>query len=187
MTGLQALTARITRLEAIEAIVALKARYAALADAKYTPDYQRQPDDIMASVAWQQALCFTEDARWGGGEFGGTLQGRERLHQLFQQSPWRFATHVYASPVIHVAGLQASATWQLWQLALRDDNAEAVFLFGTTQETYRCDADGVWLVDSMSFDQVHLLPASASPNPLAHRLSDLDARKASSTTGTCTP
>lgn len=164
---------RIERLEAVEAIHALKARYAALADAKYTADYQRQGAERMAEVAWEQARCFTADAVWYGGEFGGDLRGHDQLHVWFQQSPWRWATHLYASPELQVDGGHARATWRLWQLALREDSGEAVFLFGSTRETYRRGPDGQWLVASMAFDGVQLMPAAPFPCPLAQRLSEL--------------
>lgn len=173
MNSMDTLAQRLQRLEAIEAIHALKARYAALADAKYTHDHQRQPEERMAEVARQQAACFTDDAIWYGGEFGGDLQGHDQLFAWFQQSPWCFATHLYASPIIEVSATEARATWRLWQMALREDNGEAVLLFGTTRETYRRNDDGQWLIASMTFEDVHLMPAAPSPRPLAHRLSDL--------------
>lgn len=167
------LSLRVHRLESIEAIHALKARYAALADAKYTAGHERQPAERMAEVAWQQALCFTDDAIWYGGEFGGDLQGHAQLHAWFQQSPWRYATHLYASPMLRVEGDHAEGTWRLWQLALREDDGQAVFLFGTTRETYRRVEGQGWLIASMAFDEVQLMAASSSSHPLVHRLSEL--------------
>lgn len=173
MTPSDQLVERLDRLEAIEAIHALKARYAALADAKYTSGYERQPVERVAEVARLQTECFTRDAIWYGGEFGGDLQGHDQLFDWFQRSPWCFATHLYASPVLDVNGRHAQATWRLWQMALRQDSAEAVFLFGSTRETYRREDDGQWLIATMAFDDVQLMPAAPLPYPLARRLSDL--------------
>ena len=172
----QDLLQRLLRLEAIEAIRGLKAHYSALADAKYTANYQRQPAEHMRELAQQQAACFTEQAVWFGGEFGGDRIGRQALAQWFERSPWCWAAHYYLSPQITIAEdlKHASATWLLWQLALRDDNREAIFLTATTQETYaHCDGQG-WLIDSMRFAGLHVMPANAGFMPLHPDLASLD-------------
>lgn len=167
---------RLLRLEAIEAIRGLKAHYSALADAKYTGSYQRQPAARMRELAQQQAACFTEQAVWFGGEFGGDRTGRTALAQWFESSPWCWAAHYYLSPQITIANdlTHASATWQLWQLALREDNGEAIFLTATTHETYaRCNEQG-WLIDSMRFTGLHVMPANLGCMPLYPDLPSLD-------------
>ncbi|MFJ1258278.1 nuclear transport factor 2 family protein [Cupriavidus sp. CuC1] len=169
---------RLARLEAIEAIRALKARYAALADAKYTSGYERQGEEEMRRVAWQQALCFTEDAEWEAGDgFGNVLTGRERLYQWFQQSPWCFAVHYYGSPQFDINGRQATARWQLWQLALRKDTREAVLLAATTEESYRQESDDAWRCARMRFVQLHMTPLGDGHDPLVATLAELDRRR----------
>ena len=53
---------RIRRLEAIEEIKRMKARYALCADAKYTEDHRRKPQDEIDRIARNQVSVFTEDA-----------------------------------------------------------------------------------------------------------------------------
>ena len=170
MNPLERFAERIERLEAVAAIHALKARYAELADAKYSADHQRQSPEELSRIAWEQSLCFSPDAIWIGGEFGGDLRGHEQLYRWFLESPWRFAKHLYGSPVIEVAGDRATGRWRLWQMALREDTGKALLLFGTTRETYRRNTDGHWLIDSMAFEDIHLMPAGM---PLVHRLTEL--------------
>jgi hypothetical protein len=171
---------RIAILEATEAIRQLKARYSGLADQKYTPNYQRQPAARMQKIARAQAACFTEDAVWeGGAEFGASLVGREALGEWFNRSPWCFALHYYGSPEISVHGRTASATWRLWQIALRDENKRAVLLAAITSEDYTQQDDGNWLCSRMRFEQTQMLPIEAGPFPLVtsfNQISDAASR-----------
>ncbi|MDN7179212.1 nuclear transport factor 2 family protein [Caballeronia sp. SEWSISQ10-4 2] len=181
------LAARVARLEALEAIRSLKARYAALADQKYMSTYQRQPDEVMIRIARQQAECFTVDAVWAGGAgFGDDLVGRDALENWFRKSPWRYAEHFYTGEhITMVDERKAGATWRLWQLALRDDDAHAVLLAATTTETYERDYDGVWRISTMRFDQLDMLECGSGPLPLAATLVGLDAIRAANLNREC--
>jgi len=162
---------RLAQVEAVQAIQALKARYAALADEKYTASRERASDERMREVALLQAACFTEDAVWdGGADFGDRLVGRARLAEWFARSPWAFALHYYGSPELQVQGGTASGRWRLWQIALRAGDRQAVLLAATTEEAYARQPDGRWLHSRMRFTQVHLLPVGAGPDPLLSRL-----------------
>jgi hypothetical protein len=99
---LEALERRIQRLEDLEAIKQLKARYAAYCDANYDAD--------------ALADLFTEDAIWDGGLLGYN-EGREVIRQFFRGSSQRiaFALHYIVSPLIEIDGDTASGTWYLWQ------------------------------------------------------------------------
>jgi len=181
------LEARLAHLEAIEAIRDLKTHYAALADAKYTVDYQRQAPLVMDELAKRQAQCFTADAVWAGGSgFGEDLVGFEALHAWFQRSPWRFAMHYYTSETIQVAsdGHVASATWRLFQIALRDDDAHAVLLGAATHERYRRelaeDGSERWLISHMRFEQLQMLELGTGALPLAPDFAGLDRKRADS-------
>ena len=172
---------RLDRLESLAAIQSLKARYGALADAKYTADYARVDADTMRQVAWQQAQCFTDNAVWEAGEgFGANRVGRDALFAWFQQSPWCFAVHYYGSPVIDVQGDAATGTWRLWQIAMADDTREAVLLAAVTHESYARQADGAWLHSRMRFEQLHMLPVGRGPAPLAATLAALASRRSAS-------
>lgn len=185
LPALLSLEERVARLEAIDAIRRLKARYAALADAKYASDCTRQPDAVMRDVARQQAECFTHDAVWvGGSGFGNDLTGREALRDWFHRSPWRFAMHYYTGESIDVdirTGT-AHATWRLWQLALRDDDAHAVLLGAITEEKYAVDGAGQWLVSEMRFVQLKMMEPSALPFPIANDFGALAAMRTRATT-----
>lgn len=150
---------RLARVEAVQAILNLKARYGALADQKYTQDYQRQPDEVLKRKAWEQAMCFAEDATWhAGASFGGDIQGRQALFAWFARAPWQWAAHFYGSPIIEVMDeRRARAQWRLWQLALKEGSTQAVMVIGTTEETYSCDEDGNWLHQSMRFTELQTL------------------------------
>lgn len=167
---------RLARLEAVRAIADLKSRYARLADEKYTSGHERVAEARWRDVAALQAACFTDDARWHGGEqFGGTLTGRVELTAFFERSPWRFALHYYVSPAIAIhSETMAEATWRLWQLGLPLDAQAPVLLAGSTIETYR-RTGGEWLIESMRFTEIHTVDLSAAPAALRCVLSRSDA------------
>jgi hypothetical protein len=154
---------RLERLEAAAAIHALKARYARLADAKYTSAYERVALDDWHRVAQLQAACFTEDAAWeGGSDFGGALRGRDAIADWFTRTPWRFALHYYVAPEVTVHDLQrATARWRLWQIALPVEGEVPVVLAATTHEVYRRVADE-WLIERMRFEEIHVLDLHAA-------------------------
>lgn len=149
---------RLRRLEAHNEIRLLKARYAALADAKYTQDYQCQPVEKLREVACQQALCFTEDACWHAGDkFGGTLKGRQLLFDWFCRVPWKWAMHHYTSPIIElIDDHNAKAEWRLFQIAIQVETQQIVLLSAVTEEAYRYTEDG-WLHSSVEFKELQLL------------------------------
>lgn len=173
MSDLAQLSERLHRVEACEAIRQLKARYSALADAKYTADYRQQAPVRLKEIAQAQAACFTPQAVWHGAEFGGDRVGREALAEWFEHSPWCFAAHYYVGADITVEGQQATAIWRLWQLALRADTAEAVLLMARTEETYRCTEAQGWLIDSMRFHDVQVTALGTGRWPLAPGLEAL--------------
>jgi hypothetical protein len=173
----ESLEERVARLEALHEIAALKARYARLADAKYTPAHQRVAAEEWERIARRQAECFAEDACWyGGPEFGGTLNGRAALAGWFARSPWRFAMHYYVAPdVTLVAPENAEGSWRLWQLAIPLDADSPVLLAGVTRESYR-RVDGAWLVVSMRFESIHTVDLSGAPAELRCVLPGADAQ-----------
>lgn len=179
MPSAMSIEQRLQAVESVQALHALKARYAGLADAKYTADRRRQPEARMRELARQQAECFTEDAVWqGGAGFGDDLSGRARLEEWFARSPWSFAVHLYGSPEILVEGDRATGRWRLWQMAVRDADRQAVLLAAVTEEHYLRQPDGAWLIDRMQFSQMHILPAGGGSDPLVSSLADIVARSA---------
>jgi len=154
------LVERVGRLEAIAAIQALKARYTAFADAKYNADRSLRPAALLAAAAQGQAACFTEDAVWEADDrFGGDMHGRDRLAEWFATPPWRFALHLYAAPEFTFFDRdRASARWRLWQIAARPSEPDALLLVAVTEEHYRRQSTGGWLIERMRFNQLHTLP-----------------------------
>ena len=90
---------RITTLEAIEEIKQLKAHYALCADAKYTEDHQRKPQDEIDKIAWDQCSVFTEDALWDNGLFG-RFEGKKAIWEFLRATPWKFSVHMFMNPLI---------------------------------------------------------------------------------------
>ena len=127
---LEALERRIRRLEDLEAIKQLKARYAAYCDAHYDAD--------------ALADLFTEDAIWDGGLLGYN-EGREAIRQFFRGSSQRisFALHYIVSPIIEVDRDTASGTWYLWQTCTYTNGTQAVWGAATYHDLYVRD-HGVW-------------------------------------------
>lgn len=143
---------RVARLEAIQGLHALKARYAEAADQKYGDDLKRKSAPELEAAARRQADCFTHDAVWFGGEFGGDIVGREELFCFFCNGPWQFTSHYYLAPALAVAGPTATGSWRLWQLGVRDGRVE--LLMGQTIESYRLTDQG-WRIHSMRFTKLH--------------------------------
>jgi len=105
-----ALEQRITRLEDIEAIKQLKARYCEICDDLHNPDR-------IASV-------FAEDAIWESEAFG-KAQGHTEIQALFQKfrDMFSFSQHNIMNPIIEVNGDRATAMWYImgpWTLTEGD-------------------------------------------------------------------
>ncbi|MBF6560470.1 MAG: nuclear transport factor 2 family protein [Candidatus Binataceae bacterium] len=94
------LEARITRIEDIEAIKRLKARYCAICDDKHNPD-------LITTL-------FAEDGIWEGADLG-SHQGHAAIRALFQSFQERisFSQHNVMNPIIEVAGDRAKGSWYL--------------------------------------------------------------------------
>lgn len=149
---LAALSARVRRLEDIEEIRVLKARYCERCDADYDPD--------------GLAALFTEDAVWDGGNTFGVARGREAIRRHFQGASSRvaIARHQVMNPIIDVDGDTASGHWLLFQPCTnagvdgdgrRTD--DAVWLAATYADTYRRE-DGRWLISGTTIDVAFFTP-----------------------------
>jgi ketosteroid isomerase-like protein len=129
-TNTSDLERRIQRLEDIEAIKKLKARYADACDRNYDVD-------TLASL-------FAEDAIWDGGLFG-VHNGREEIRAFFQgvSSDITFAMHYMMNPIIDVDGDEATGEWYLFQTCTFNGD-QAIFGAARYDEQYR-RIDGQWL------------------------------------------
>jgi hypothetical protein len=163
VTDIDTVAERLQWVEDVQALHALKAEYAAAADAKYTAARERAPD--IESAAEQQAACFTDDAVRHGGPFGGTLTGHTALLAFFRNSPWRFTAHLYDAPEILLKRDTASARWRLWELGMRASDDRTLLLIGTTKEIYRRTVQG-WKIASMQFETLHSVALAERPDAL---------------------
>ncbi len=108
---------RLRRVEALEEIRLLKARYCDLCDDGYPAD----------------ELCelFTEDGVWDGGEMG-VFEGKEAVHRFFSNMPkvMSMAIHHVTNSAVEVSddSLTANGRWYLLQTATLAENNQAVWL-----------------------------------------------------------
>src|SRR4029077_12082599 len=98
-----AVEARIARLEAVEAIRVLKARYADACDTGYDPGRMRP--------------FFTEDAVWDGGPRFGRYEGVDAVCEFFAgiSSTIPGALHYMIAPLTEITddGRTATGSWYL--------------------------------------------------------------------------
>jgi len=94
------LEARITRLEDIEAIKQLKARYAEICDDMHNPD--------------RVSSVFAEDGIWESADFG-LAKGHAEIRALFAnfQKMFSFSQHNMMNPIITVNGDRATGVWYI--------------------------------------------------------------------------
>ena len=120
---------RLTRMEDIEAIKQLKARYCAIADEDHNPD--------------KITTLFVEDGMWEGGF--GTAQGHEAIRRLFQRAQQRFSFshHMVMNPIIEVEGNSAKGTWYFFGLFTVRETNEARWLAVRYEEEY-IKVNGEW-------------------------------------------
>ncbi len=128
--GTTELEQRITRLEDIEAIKQLKARYCDICDDTHNPDR-------IASV-------FAADGIWEGGDFG-QAQGHEAIQELFLgfRNMFTFSQHNISNPIIEIDGNRATGIWYImgpWTLT--EDNKE-IWMAARYDDDY-VKVDGEW-------------------------------------------
>jgi hypothetical protein len=148
---------RVAALEAVEAIKRLKARYAWVADEKYTHDHERKPQDQLDRFARIQAECFTEDAIWDGGRTAPTVVGREAIFETLRSGPWKMSMHYFLMPHITGDGDRGEGRWYLWQTATMVAKETPVFMSGITNDDYR-RVGGDWLISHMRLTVKFITP-----------------------------
>jgi len=131
---------RIARLEAIEEIKQLKARYCAVGDAPF--------DDRAISA------LFTPDAVWDGGRFG-RHEGIAAILAIFKRTKdvAVFSAHLIANPIIAVDGDRATGQW--WILCpgtrVQDGGKHAYWMLVRYHDVY-VRRDGRWLIREVNAD-----------------------------------
>jgi len=123
---------RLQRIEAIDAIRQLKARYCQYAD---NPQYAREFADL-----------FLQDAILDEGEDFMILHGREEIYRA-HLATWQHTSlnqHFAVSPVINIREDGADGHWKLLQLITTQEEgqAQAFWACGWYQEQYLHTADG---------------------------------------------
>ena len=155
MATLEELEKRIQALEDLEAMKKLKARYAQLADEKYS-DGMPKGEKELERIAGEMVQLFTEDAVWDGGAFGGKLTGRKQIFERFKSANFRFAIHYFVMPHITIKGDSAKGRWYMWEAATLNDGTLA-WIAGYEDDEYS-KIDGQWFKRNMKFTQLFLAP-----------------------------
>lgn len=130
------LEARITRLEDLEAIKQLKARYCEICDDDHDPD--------------RITTLFTEDGIWEAKGIG-EAKGHAEIRKLFQrfQKAIRFSQHMTMNPVIEVDGETATGTWYFFGPFTMEQGNQALWQACRYHESYR-KVEGKWLIERLT-------------------------------------
>jgi len=141
------LEARIRRLEDIEALKQLKARYAAYCDDAYDAD--------------RLAPLFTEDAIWDGGTMG-RYEGRKAIHAFFSSADQvvPFAIHHVTNPILGIDGDRATGRWYLWQPCTFAQGNQGLWMAGRYDDVYRREGE-VWRFEHVTVELRMLSPYEA--------------------------
>lgn len=129
------LETRVAKLEAIEAIRALKKDYARYCDDGYGPG--------------EIDRFFTEDAVWDSGDHFGVHRGHDEINAFFHDVSHDvvFAVHYVINGVVEVSDdLQtARAHWYLFEPVVRNLDAgdQSVWIMGSYDDEYAF-VDGEW-------------------------------------------
>lgn len=141
------LEARITRLEDIEAIKALKHQYLNACDAK-------EPDLVRS--------CFVADAIIDAGPMG-TYDSADAFIDLFKQAgchPHIVDMHHGANPEIDITSdTDATAVWALYFYTMNTDAQTYRQMAGRYFDTYR-KVDGMWKITASRFVPHSILDGS---------------------------
>lgn len=151
---------RLADLEDLEAIRALKTRYARVCDDNYDAD--------------AIAALFVEDGVWDGGPLFGRYEGVDAIRANFVAAPSRipWALHFTLCPELSLqgppgVGRTAAGSWYLWQPCTRRSSRGEewqAYLTGTYRDTYLKTADG-WRFVSVRVDARWLATPPTEPAP----------------------
>lgn len=123
---------RITRLEDIEAIRQLKARYCEICDDDHNPE-------LITTI-------FTEDAIWEGDGIG-KAEGHGEIRELFIgfQKAISFSQHMVQNPIIEVEGSTAKARWYFFGTFKYYRKDQRRWQAARYHESYE-KSEGVWKI-----------------------------------------
>ena len=149
------LEARLLDAEAVQAIQALKARYGALADARYGRRGVVERGEL-ERIADEVVQLFTDDAIWDGGKALGVATGHAEIRQRFLEPTLEFSWHFFVKPQIAVDGDTARGTWDILA-PCTTKGGEPHWMVGFEEDEYR-RVDGVWLHSRMQLTPIFLAP-----------------------------
>lgn len=121
---------RIIRIEDIEAIKQLKARYCGICDDMHNPD-------TIASV-------FAEDGIWESPDFG-QAKGHEAIRELFRgfRERFSFSQHNIMNPIIEVDGNRATGIWYIMGPWTEAKDGKEIWMTARYDDDY-VKIDGQW-------------------------------------------
>lgn len=153
---LRGLERRLDAAEAVLAIQNLKARYAALVDARFIRGVVVD-GPLLDELARRAAALFCEDGRWDGGPGLGVAHGRSAIAARLAAPTIVFSRHFFITPEIIVEDDRATGRWELLSPFTRADGT-SLWMAGAENDSYR-RVDGVWLHDSMALTTYFVAPA----------------------------
>lgn len=127
---LKELETRITRIEDIEAIKKLKARYCEICDDMHNPN--------------RITSLFAEDGIWESPDFG-KAQGHGAIWELFQgfQEMFSFSQHNITNPIIDVNGDRATGIWYIMGPWDYTEDGREIWMTARYDDDY-VKIDGAW-------------------------------------------
>ena len=146
---------RVQRLEDIEAIRALKARYCAACDNGHDPT--------------EIAEVFTPDGIWES-PTAGAFEGCEAITAEFEHAGLRISQsqHTVANPRIEVTGDTATGVWYIVALFERPAEPGATWTLGRYHEEY-VRLDGRWFIKHLRVEPLGRLAVGEFLEPRAPR------------------
>ncbi|MEN3951683.1 nuclear transport factor 2 family protein [Iodidimonas sp. SYSU 1G8] len=141
---------RIRRLEDIEAIRQLKARYCQACDDDHNPD--------------KVAACFVPDGLWEGKNIGVYAKSHDAIKAYIggvrASGRMRNSAHMVTNPIIQVTGDRATGEWRFIMLftgKINDGSLQYHRIIGFYEEEY-VRVDGRWL-----FEGLHVTVEESGP------------------------
>ena len=140
--SLEEMEKRLQKLEAIDEIKRLKAKYSQIVDGLSKEKFEE---------------CFTEDGVWDLGP-AGIVKGRKAIAEMFKTVPQfqTFSVHYFVQPEIIVDGNKATGKWYMWLPATQADGV-AVWSTGYEDEKYE-KVNGKWLIKELKLTPIFRAP-----------------------------
>ncbi len=149
------LSARLRRVEDVEAIRELKARYGEVTDSRYREGVLGNRE-ALGPIADEIASMFSEDAVWDGGPALGLCEGRAAIRERFLEPTLQFAHHFFVKPRIEVDGDRARGRWDILAPCTTLDG-RACWMAGVEDDEY-VRVDGLWLHSRMQLEMIFMAP-----------------------------